>query len=81
MIQKGTKISKVGSNVQNFTVVNKCFEEEKTSSLLLLLNVNSFEGARHLNIKSDTPYLEAKHKLKDYCAVTETKEELREKLN
>ena len=62
-------------------VVNKCSEEDKTSSLLLLLDVNSFEAARHLNIKSDTPYLEAKQKLKDYYAVTETKEELREKLN
>ena len=62
-------------------VVNKCPEEDKTSSLLLLLDVNSFEAARHLNIKSDTPYLEAKQKLKDYYAVTETKEELREKLN
>ena len=62
-------------------VVNKCPEEDKTSSLLLLLDVNSFEAARHLNIKSDTPYAEAKQKLKDYYAVTETKEELREKLN
>ena len=50
-------------------VVNKCPEEDKTSSLLLLLDVNSFEAARHLNIKSDTPYSEAKQKLKDYYAV------------
>ena len=47
----------------------------------MLLDVNSFKAARHLNIKSDTPYLEAKQKLKDYYGVTETKEELREKLN
>ena len=47
----------------------------------MLLDVNSFEAARHLNIKSDTPYFEAKQKLKDYYTVTETKEELRDKLN
>ena len=62
-------------------VVNKCLEEDNTSSLLLLFDVNLFEAARHLNNKSDTPYLEAKQKLKDYYAVTETKEELRDKLN
>ena len=54
-------------------VVNKCPEKDKTSSLLLLLDVNSFEATRHLNIKSDTSYLQAKQKLKDYYAVTETK--------
>ena len=62
-------------------VVNKCPEEDKTSLLLLLLDANSFEAARHLNNKSDTVYLKAKQKLKDYDAVTETKKELREKFN
>ena len=62
-------------------VVNKCPEKDKTSSLLLLLDLNSFKAARHLNIKSDTPYVEVTQKLKNYYSVTETKEELREKLN
>ena len=38
-------------------------------------------SSQTLEIKSDTPYVEAKRKLKDYYTVTETKEELREKLN
>ena len=61
--------------------VNKCQKEDKTSSLLLILDVDSFEAATHMGIKLNTPYVEAKHKLKDYFAITETKEELREKLD
>ena len=61
--------------------VNKCQEEDKTSSLLLLLDVDSFEAATHMGIKPNTPYAEAKQKLKEYFAITETKEELREKLD
>ena len=44
-------------------------------------HVNSFEAAKCLYIMSDTPYSKAKQKLIDYYAITETKEELREKLN
>ena len=61
--------------------VNKCPEESKTSSLLLLLSVDAFEAAKHLGIKSTTDYEEAREKLKDYFAITETKEELIEKLD
>ena len=53
--------------------VNKCQEEDKTSSLLILLDVDSFEAATHMGIKPNTPYAEAKQKLKDYFAITETK--------
>ena len=47
--------------------------EDKTTSLLLLLDVNSFEASKHLEIKSDTEYSVAKQKLKDYFAITKTK--------
>ena len=47
----------------------------------MLLDVNSFEASKHLGIKFDTEYSVAKQKLKDYFAITETKEELREKLD
>ena len=57
----------------------KCPDEDKTTSLFLLLDVNSFEASKHLGIKSDTEYSVAKQKLKSYFAITETKEELREK--
>ena len=43
--------------------------------------MDSFEAATHMGIKPNTPYAEAKQKLKDYFAITETKEELREKLD
>ena len=59
----------------------KCLEEDKTTSLFLLLDVNSFEASKHLGIKSDTEYSVAKQKLKDYFSITETKEELRDKLD
>ena len=61
--------------------VNKCQEDDKPSLLLLLLDVDSFEAATHIGIKPNTPYAKAKQKLKDYFAITETKEELREKLD
>ena len=60
--------------------VNECVEEHKTSALLLLLNNDSFEDAKYLGITKSTSYGEAKQKLKDYYAITETKEELVEKL-
>ena len=56
--------------------VNKCQKENKTSSLLLLLDVDSIEAATHMGIKPNTPYAEAKQKLKNYFALTETKEKL-----
>ena len=59
----------------------KCPDENKTTSLLLLLDVISFEASKHLVMKSDTEYSVAKQKLKDYFAITETKKELREKLD
>ena len=48
--------------------------------LLLLLDLNLFKAARHLNIKSDTPYLEVKQNLKDITQ-SQTQEEVRDKLN
>ena len=44
--------------------VIKCPEEDKTTSLLLLLDVNSFEASKHLGIKSDTKNSVAKQKLR-----------------
>ena len=54
----------------------KCPEEDKTTLLPLLLDVNSFEAYKHLGIKSDTKYSVAKQQLKNYFAITETKREL-----
>ena len=51
----------------------KCPDEGKTTSLLLLLDVNSFEASKHLGIKSATEYSVAKQRLTDYFAITETK--------
>ena len=39
-----------------------------------------FEAAKYLGIRKSTLYSEAKQKLKDYYAITETKEELVENL-
>ena len=60
--------------------VSKCPDDDRTGSLLLLLDVECFEVAKHLGINSRTDFDTAKQKLKDYYAVTETTDELREKL-
>ena len=52
--------------------------EDKTGSLLFLLDVECFEVS---GLKSTTNFDEAKAKLKDYFAITETSEELRERLD
>ena len=61
--------------------VNECADEHKTRAILFFLNDDFFEAAKYLGITKSTPYDEAKQKLKDYYAITETKEELVEKLN
>ena len=61
--------------------VIKCPEGEKTNALILLLNGDLFEASQYLGITPKTKFTEAKQKLKDYFAITETKEELTEKLD
>ena len=61
--------------------VTKCPVQDKTGSLLLLLDVECFEVAKRLGLKSTTNFDEAKAKLKDYFAITETSEKLRERLD
>ena len=53
--------------------VIKCPEENKTNALILLLDGDSFEAAQ-LGIDAKTKFSVAKQKLKDYFAITETKE-------
>ena len=52
--------------------VTKCPVKDNTGSLLLLFNVECFEVATHLGFKSTTNFDEAKAKLKNYFAITET---------
>ena len=61
--------------------VTKCPPENKTKSLLLLLDVECFEVAKRLGLKSTTGFDEAKARLKDYFAITETSQELKERLD
>ena len=61
--------------------VTKYPVEDKTGSLLLLLDVECFEVAKHLGLKLTTNFDEAKAKLNDYFAITENSEELRERLD
>ena len=60
--------------------VSKIPDEKRTSSLLLLFDTDSFEAARHLGIQYNTDFDIAKEKLKAYFAITETPEEIKEKL-
>ena len=61
--------------------VNKCPVDDNTGSLLLFLDVECFEVAKHLSLKSTTNFDKAKAKLKNYFAITETSEELRKRLD
>ena len=69
------------NRIEFFFDVTKCPFKDKTNSLLLLLDVECFEVAKHLGLKSATNFDEAKAKLKDYFAITETSEELRKWLD
>ena len=60
--------------------VSKIPDDKRTSSLLLLFDTDVFEAARHLGIQDNTDFDTAKEKLKTYFAITETPEELNEKL-
>ena len=59
----------------------KCPEEDKTNALILLLDGDLFEAAQYLRIDAKAKSYVAKQKLKDYFAITETKEELIDKLD
>ena len=48
--------------------------------MLLLFDTDSFEAARHLGIQDNTDFDTANEKLKAYFAITETPEELNDKL-
>ena len=61
--------------------VKKSPAEDKTGSLLLLLDVECFELAKHLGHKSTTEIDVGKGKLKVYFAITKSSEELRERLD
>ena len=60
--------------------VLKIFVDKLTSSLLVLFNKDSFKPARHHYIHDNTDFVTAKGKLKAYIAITETLEEVNEKL-
>ena len=55
--------------------------EEDTTNALILLDRDSFEAAQYLKIEAKTKYFVAKQKLKEFFAITETKEELIDKLD
>ena len=53
----------------HFKVI-KCPVEDKSGSLFLLLDIECFEVAKHLGLKSTTNFDEEKPKLKDYFTIT-----------
>ena len=61
--------------------MTKCPVEDTTGSLLLLLHVECFEVAKHLGLKSTTSFDKAMATLTDYFAITETSEDVRERLD
>ena len=68
------------SRVVFHMAVSKIPDDKRTSSLLLLFDTDSFEAASHLGIADNTDFETAKAKLKAYFAITETPEELKERL-
>ena len=68
------------SRVVFHMAVSKIPDDRRTASLLLLFDTESFEAASHLGIQDDTDFDIAKAKLKAYFAITETPEELKERL-
>ena len=62
-------------------MVTKCPDEDRTACLLLLLDSECYEQAKHLGVTGAMDFGEAKKRLRNYFAVTETAEELRDKLD
>ena len=75
MIQKGTEILKRLKRTEFHLEVINCLEYDRTNALILL-DGDSFEAAQYLGINAKTKFSDAKQKLTDYFAITETKEEL-----
>ena len=69
------------NRIEFYFEVTKCPVEDKTGALLLLLDFECFKVAKHLGLKSTTNFDEAKAKLKNYFAISEKLEELRERLD
>ena len=55
--------------------------KDKTGELLLLLDVECFEVAQHLILKSTTSFDQANERLNDYFVITESSDKLRERLD
>ena len=66
--------------IEHYFKVDDIPDEAKTSSPVLLLDLDGYKTTRHLDIKDESPF-EVKKKLKDYFAMTEPNGELRERLN
>ena len=62
-------------------MVTKCPDDDRTACLLFLFDSECYEQAKHLGITGTMNFGEAKKRLRDYFAITETAEELREKLD
>ena len=62
-------------------MIMKCPDEDRTAFILLFLDSECYEQAKHLGITGAMDFHEAKNNLRDYFAITETAEELREKLD
>ena len=76
---RDTNVEALLARVEYQMAVSKAPDADKTSMLLRLLDIPSFEAGQNLNLDTTTPFDEAKKRLKEYFAVTKTNEELREK--
>ena len=66
--------------VENYMNISQCRNQDRTATLLLLLDVNTFETAKNMRITNTTPYDDAKQRLTAFLAATETPEEMKQKL-
>ena len=57
-------------------MVTKWPDDDRTVCLLLILDLECYEQAKHLGITEAINFTEAKNKLRDYFAITETAEEI-----
>ena len=66
--------------VENYMKISQCQDGDRTATLLLLLDGNTFDTAKNMGITNAMSYPEAKKRLVDFLAATESHEKMKEKL-
>ena len=63
--------------VENYMNISQCGDQDRTATLLLLLDVNTFKTAKNMRITNTTPDDDSQEHLTAFLAATETPEKMK----